>query len=204
MGIIPAGSGNDIAHSLKIPGNKKKAAALLRQFLEKSNSRQTGHPDNADASRIAGDLTGPARPGKDFHPGIRDIFAGNVSFWPENSPNAINHQDPEHKAQCRFINTLGVGYDGHVAGLANRIRFPAGRFKYMAGILMSIFRWRAVQIKVTLGEDVITERLLMTTIANGPFEGDGIQIAPGADPSGPMFGYVEEETVIQLHGNGPW
>lgn len=23
-------------------------------------------------------------------------------------------------------------------------------------------------------------------------------------PGDPMFGYVEEETVIQLHGNGPW
>ncbi len=192
LGIIPAGSGNDIARSLKIPCNKKKAAGLLRQFLGKGNSRQTGHPDNADISRIAGGSAGPARHGKDFHSRIRDIFAGNVSYWPEKSPKSFNQQDPEQKAQCRFINTLGIGYDGHVAGLANRIRFPAGRFKYMAGILISIFRWRGVQMKVSLGEEVITERLLMTTIANGPFEGGGIQIAPGADPSGRNY------TVIMI------
>ncbi|MCH8557917.1 MAG: cupin domain-containing protein [Balneolia bacterium] len=29
----------------------------------------------------------------------------------------------------------------------------------------------------------------------------GIAIMPPGDP---MFGYVEEETIIQLHGNGPW
>lgn len=29
----------------------------------------------------------------------------------------------------------------------------------------------------------------------------GLAIMPPGDP---MFGYVEEETIIQLHGNGPW
>lgn len=29
----------------------------------------------------------------------------------------------------------------------------------------------------------------------------GVAIMP---PGAPMFGYTEEETVIQLHGNGPW
>jgi quercetin dioxygenase-like cupin family protein len=29
----------------------------------------------------------------------------------------------------------------------------------------------------------------------------GLAIMP---PGEPMFGYVEEETIIQLHGNGPW
>ncbi len=34
------------------------------------------------------------------------------------------------------------------------------------------------------------------------------KLAPGSlaimPPGDPMFGYVEEKTIIQLHGNGPW
>lgn len=37
---------------------------------------------------------------------------------------------------------------------------------------------------------------------------DALELPPGSlaimSPGDPMFGYTEEETVIQLHGTGPW
>ncbi len=86
-----------------------------------------------------------------------------------------------------FINTLGTGFDGQVAWNASKTRLPSGKLKYLGGVLRSIFTYNACVMSVTADAETIKGRFLMATVANGPFEGGGIAIAPYADHGDGFF-----------------
>ncbi|MCC6721213.1 MAG: YegS/Rv2252/BmrU family lipid kinase [Bacteroidia bacterium] len=76
----------------------------------------------------------------------------------------------------KFINGLGIGFDGWVAKKANeRVKYIPPILKYYAAILSGIFTFKSF--------DTNLGKALIIAIANGPTYGGGFKIAPNADPT---------------------
>lgn len=80
----------------------------------------------------------------------------------------------------RFINGLGIGYDGWVAGKsAGGIKWLPASLKYHLAILRGLFTFHSFY--TSLGQ------ALIIAVANGPTYGGGFRIAPNADPGDGQF-----------------
>lgn len=82
-------------------------------------------------------------------------------------------------AECngqKFINGLGIGFDGWVAKKANAgAKWIPVLLKYNLAILRGLFTYRSFY--TSLGQSLII------AIANGPTYGGGFRVAPEADPT---------------------
>ena len=76
----------------------------------------------------------------------------------------------------KFINGLGIGFDGWVAKKANAgAKWIPVFLKYNLAILRGLFTYRSFY--TSLGQSLII------AIANGPTYGGGFRVAPGANPT---------------------
>jgi len=76
----------------------------------------------------------------------------------------------------RFINGVGIGYDGWVAREAEKgVRWLSPGLKYHLAILRGLFTFKPFESNFG--------KALILAVANGPTYGGGFRIAPGADPS---------------------
>ena len=170
LGILPVGSGNDIARGLHIPLKLQDAVNLL------ANGYRMLHPglrDSESGQAASGNIS------------IRKLDAGIVTGMDVVAPAQ------EARGACPiFINTLGFGFDGKVAWNASRIRIFRGKWKYLSGVLKSLFTYRACEMEITADHKNWRGRYLMATVANGPYEGGGIRIAPNADSGDGFFDLV--------------
>jgi len=130
-GILPTGSGNDIARSLGIPLDPIRAADTLLR----------AHPHPIDI--------------------VRARFA-----------NA-------HTAH--FIAAGGMGLDAEAADRANTIfrRWP-GVTRYLAGAFTAFADGATFELRATLDGRSWSGRALLAVVANGPYYGSGVHIAPAA------------------------
>lgn len=129
LGIIPFGSGNDLALGLNIPKDPSKALDVLQQEY------------------------------------IRPLDCGR------------------YNEDGFFVTSLGMCFDGKASYNASQTVLFRGPFKYIAGVLRSIFTYRASEVTVELEDETINARLLMVTLCNSPYEGGGIHLAPDASTS---------------------
>jgi len=134
LGIVPTGTGNDIARGLAIPTNVAGAigTALIDQVT-------------IDVLRVR-ELNG--------------------------------------SEQHIVVSVCTLGFSGDVNERANRLRRPRGRFRYTAATMLEIRRLRALSLSIELDDEpaVAVDETLMA-IANTPFFGGGMRIAPEADPT---------------------
>lgn len=80
----------------------------------------------------------------------------------------------------KFINGLGIGFDGWVAQkAAEGVKFVHPALKYYIAILRGIFTFKSFETDIG--------KSLIIAIANGPTYGGGFKIAPGANPSDGFF-----------------
>ncbi|TVQ65801.1 MAG: hypothetical protein EA363_13460 [Balneolaceae bacterium] len=198
LGILPIGSGNDIARGLRIPRKLPAAVALLADGyrLLKSDMESSGNEftdaEFTDAESTDAESTGNESSGKKSAALIRKIDAG--VFTSVNETDAASGRSRQY--ECHFINTLGFGFDGRVAWNASRLRFLRGKWKYLGGVLQSLLFYRATDMTITADGETYSGRYLMTTVANGPFEGGGIPVAPRADPGDGLF------DLVMIHDTG--
>lgn len=184
LGIVPLGSGNDTARGLGIPRSLPVAVRLLKfgQDLLLSDSISK-HVHGKDTSGNTSDAPEPAMHRMSpalSEANIRKIDTGDVSYK-DLVETAGTGWVPSSFKKTFFINTIGTGFDGQVASNASRIRMLGGKLKYMGGILQSLFTYRACEMTVNADDERFDGRFLMATVANGPYEGGGIPIAPAAD-----------------------
>ena len=80
----------------------------------------------------------------------------------------------------KFINGLGIGFDGWVAKkAAEGVKYIPPSLKYYTAILRGIFTFRS--FNTNLG------KALIIAVANGPTYGGGFRIAPEANPTDGFF-----------------
>ncbi len=80
-----------------------------------------------------------------------------------------------------FDNVVGVGFDGMVNLETKKYRHLRGIWLYLPVVLKTtLFSLKPVHATIVWDGHVIQQDILMTTVSNGPREGGGFFIAPGA------------------------
>jgi len=80
-----------------------------------------------------------------------------------------------------FISMAYIGFDAEVNKLANDRRgYFGGPLGYIICVLKALRHFRPFEVEITIDGDTRKERVMMVTVANGPFYGGGMKIAPEA------------------------
>src|SRR5579859_1937410 len=147
--VVPAGSGNDFAHSLSLRGVRDSRAAWGKFCSSGGN--------------------------------VRAIDLGLISFLAEAGGAPAAHSR-------YFCCVAGVGLDGEVARRANNLpRWLRGHGGYILSALPTIFSFAPLPIKVSVPDSPggwttrSHQPTLVTALANTPFYGGGMKVAPQAE-----------------------
>jgi YegS/Rv2252/BmrU family lipid kinase len=145
LALVPAGTGNDLARALGVPGDVEAAAAAIH--------------------------AGRCRP---------------LDAWRLND-------------RC-FINVAGVGFDAEAAAtLGPSGRRIGGTLVYVAGVLATLMRYRPRGVRLCVDEIEFAGRVMMVALANAPYYGGGMKVAPDADPTDGLLDVVVVQAVSKLH-----
>ena len=152
LGIIPTGTGNDLARAFDIPLGDTDAA--IRTLLESL-----------------------ARP-------PRYIDLGRITY----ADDTVTY----------FGGVLAAGFDAVVNERANRMRWPRGSSRYTVALLRELAELRAIEYTVELDGEVSVFTATLVSIANSPYFGGGMRVAPGAEFDDALFDIVSLEPVGRI------
>ncbi|WP_031153839.1 diacylglycerol kinase [Streptomyces erythrochromogenes] len=83
---------------------------------------------------------------------------------------------------------LCSGFDSKVNDRGNRMRLPAGRFKYDLAMIAELAAFRPFPYRITLDDGpVIETEATLVAVGNGSSYGGGMRICPGAVPDDGLF-----------------
>ncbi|WP_029287269.1 diacylglycerol kinase family protein [Cellulomonas sp. HZM] len=134
LGIVPAGTGNDIARAFGLPKDVDRAVAAVEHGL--------------DAGARPVDAVRTGAPGLAAH----EWFAG----------------------------ALSCGIDADVNARANELRWPRGSARYVRALIPALAAFRPYGYRVTLDDQVWEQPGTLVAVANVPWIGGGLNIAPDA------------------------
>ena len=135
LGIVAAGTGNDIARTLRLPrGDAEAAVAAVEHGL----------------------LDGPRR------------------------VDAVRVGSPEHAAHEWYLGVLSCGFDAAINARANQMSWPKGSGRYVRALAAELGRFRPYGYRVTLDDSVWESAGTLVAVANIPWIGGGLKIAPDA------------------------
>ncbi|MFF0104016.1 diacylglycerol kinase [Streptomyces hirsutus] len=87
-----------------------------------------------------------------------------------------------------FGTVLASGFDSRVNDRGNRMRLPAGRFKYDLAMIAELTALRPIPYRITLDDgDVREVEATLVAVGNGASYGGGMRICPGADLTDGLF-----------------
>jgi len=133
VGIVPVGSGNDLARSLALPTDPAEAWTVA-----------IGRVTRTIDAALATNGEGRRR-------------------W--------------------FASAGGIGFDAQVAAaMATRRGWQSGRAGYLLTTLSELRRFDNRRLRLVLDGEPLDCRALLVAIANGPYYGGGMRIAPDAEP----------------------
>ncbi len=135
LGVVPAGSGNDLARSLGVPADPGQALELA------------------------------------LHAPLRRI-------------------DLARLGDRRFATVAGAGFHSEVARRAARVRIVRGPLIYPWSVVGTLARYRPPQFRVRWDDSSFEGPAWMAVLANTPYFGGGMRIAPGARPADGLLDLV--------------
>ena len=77
-----------------------------------------------------------------------------------------------------FLETAGVGIDAAIFPIMNKV--DKGEYTRLIDALRTFFRFRPHRLKLVLDKRIIRARALMVLVANGPYWGYSVPLAPNA------------------------
>lgn len=81
-----------------------------------------------------------------------------------------------------FINGAGTGIDVEVVRQILKLRPMPGVLKYLNGVLRAVVRFRAIPLRVHVGDRAYEDRMMMVAVGNGRCIGGGFWVTPEAEP----------------------
>ncbi|GGF05790.1 diacylglycerol kinase [Halobacillus andaensis] len=104
-----------------------------------------------------------------------------------------------------FLNSLGTGLDSEIAFLSNDSHFRKqvkkwriSRLQYVIALFKTMKKFKHVEAEVDInGRRVKYKSFVLTTIANHPFFGKGMKIAPKADVNSSSFSVILIEPLAK-------
>jgi YegS/Rv2252/BmrU family lipid kinase len=98
-----------------------------------------------------------------------------------------------------FVNVAGVGFDAEVAAAMSEPGHRlGGTTGYLLGVLAVLRRYRPRALRLRVDDTEFTGRVMMVALANAPFYGGGMQVAPTADPSDGLLDVIVIQEVSRL------
>ncbi|MDI7258926.1 MAG: diacylglycerol kinase family lipid kinase [Thermodesulfobacteriota bacterium] len=83
--------------------------------------------------------------------------------------------------EAPFIGIAYLGFDAEVNKLANDGKgYFGGKLGYTICVLKTLKKFRPFEIEMTIDDHYLRERVMMVSVANGPYYGGGMKIAPQA------------------------
>ena len=116
----------------------------------------------------------------------------NPSFHQVDLPR-INHMP--------FVAVAYVGFAAEVNKLANDGRgYFGGTLGYIVCVLKALMNFRPFEVEITIDDLTWRERVMMVSVANAPFYGGGMKIAPDANMNDGVFDIciVQEISKFEL------
>ncbi|MFG6148227.1 diacylglycerol/lipid kinase family protein [Halobacillus sp. B23F22_1] len=156
----------------------------------------------------------PSGSGNDFAKGLGLRLQGVELFrklltTPNASRIKIGQATCKHQNQkirdYYFQNSLGTGLDSEIALLSNDSRFRKevkkwhiSQLQYVVALFKTLKKFKHVEAEVDInGRTVKYKSFLLTTIANHPFFGKGMKIAPNADVNSFSFSVILIEPLAK-------
>jgi YegS/Rv2252/BmrU family lipid kinase len=147
------------------------AIGLLPLGTASDFARGLGQPTNVDAAieRLAAGKTSR-------------IDAGRVTYRTEERQEITGY----------FANIASFGLSGVVGALVNRAsKAFGGRISYMIGTVRGVARYQSEPVSISVdGELVFEGPLSIAAVANGPYFGAGMRVAPNARVDDGVFDWV--------------
>ncbi len=82
-----------------------------------------------------------------------------------------------------FACIASVGFDSEANRVANEARLIRGNLVYAWGAIRALIAWKPVQFQVTLDGRELEFEGYTVAVANSPYYGGGMKVAPAADPA---------------------
>lgn len=96
-------------------------------------------------------------------------------------------------------NTMGIGFDASATIRAARISRLRGFPMYLLAVIQTILQHHDIaHMKMETENGIVEQDILMLTICNGPREGGGFHVAPGAKTTDGILDYALIEGVSRL------
>jgi YegS/Rv2252/BmrU family lipid kinase len=109
---------------------------------------------------------------------VREIDAGSVTYrtW------------AGEEAHAHFANVGSAGISGAIAQRANESsKALGGKVSYYWSTLAVFVGWQAGEMRVTVGDETRSGRMIDAMICNGRFLGGGMMMCPDAEPDDGLF-----------------
>ncbi|MBM4349475.1 MAG: diacylglycerol kinase family lipid kinase [Deltaproteobacteria bacterium] len=123
----------------------------------------------------------PCGRGNDFarNIGLPADLKSNCSFL--SAPSFRKLDLPSINQKIPFAAIAYVGFDGEVNRLANDHKgYFGGTLGYIICVLKTLKNFKPFEVEITIDDHTWRERVMMVSIANAPFYGGGMKIAPQA------------------------
>ncbi|WP_169911591.1 diacylglycerol/lipid kinase family protein [Clostridium oryzae] len=168
------------------------ATEIARRYAEKGKCRIYAIGGDGTINEVLNGIVGtdsslaviPSGSGNDF---VRSMISGN--FRKNILTRTINGTDKAVDIGCidherYFINIASIGLDAEIAYGAQyfkRKRWIPSKLAYLLSVFVTIFKYKAMKMKILLDSTQEIENTLFIAIANGKYYGGGIKIAPSAE-----------------------
>jgi YegS/Rv2252/BmrU family lipid kinase len=123
----------------------------------------------------------PCGRGNDFarNIGLPADLKSNCSFL--STPSFRKLDLPSINQKTPFVAIAYVGFDGEVNRLANDHKgYFGGTLGYIICVLKALKNFKPFEVEITIDDHTWRERVMMVSVANAPFYGGGMKIAPQA------------------------
>ncbi len=100
----------------------------------------------------------------------------------------------------KFVNVLGMGFEGQTNWNGRKIMFIKGAFRYILAIGYTLFAYKRIPMKLTLDKKVLDDKIYLVSIGNGWNVGGGLQLTPKAKLDDGLFDvcYVKDITRLRI------
>ncbi len=80
----------------------------------------------------------------------------------------------------RFINVMGLGFEGRANDIGQKLAFMKGAPKYILAIGFTFFSYHRILMHVEFNDTILNEKMFLISVGNGWNVGGGLQLTPRA------------------------
>jgi YegS/Rv2252/BmrU family lipid kinase len=94
----------------------------------------------------------------------------------------------------KFVNVLGMGFEGQANWNGRKLQFIKGAFRYILAIGYTLIAFKRIPMKITLDRKKLDDDIYLVSVGNGWNVGGGLQLTPKAKLDDGVFDvcYIKE------------